>query len=220
MLPLLSGGATVKLDEYLMENFVLENIPNDWRIQSKLKGCDENTGWVDMLTFLQTCEKYLKKKHPKEEKRYSEKGECGKESKEDNSHSKKGKGGSKQKSDGEIKNPCGLPGYSKHDYKDCKYSARSKNFCGQVLTKKDFNEDGSKKKAAAEEQTCTEQVESASFKIGLDSDSDTDEEFEMAEQVDSDSDSDSDSNEDSNSDTDSDSEYCALMPRLIKKRVS
>ena len=29
MLPLLSGGATVKSDEYLLENFVLENIPNN-----------------------------------------------------------------------------------------------------------------------------------------------------------------------------------------------
>lgn len=32
----------VKSDEYLIEMFLLESIPNGWRIQSKLKGLDDN----------------------------------------------------------------------------------------------------------------------------------------------------------------------------------
>ena len=65
LLPLMLGGATVKSDEYTMENFVLENIPNDWTVQSELKGFSENTAWAEMLTFLQTCETYIKKVNPK-----------------------------------------------------------------------------------------------------------------------------------------------------------
>ena len=127
----MSGGATVKSDKYLMENFVLDNIPNDWRIQSELKGFGENTAWAEMLTFLQTCEKYIKKGQPKEEKSNSDKGDRGKGSKREDSRHKKDKDGSKKRNDGDIKNPCGLPGHSKHDYKDYKYNPRSKNYCGQ-----------------------------------------------------------------------------------------
>lgn len=82
-----------------------------------------------------------------------------------------------------YKNPCGLPGYCKHDYSYCKYNPRSKNFYGTQLTKKDFNEDGSKKKTASGEQTCTEVTKSISFQIETDSDSDEDEEFNMAKEA-------------------------------------
>lgn len=197
MLHLLSGGATVKSDEYLLENFVLENIPNKWLVQAELKGLDDNSGWSEMLTFLQTCEKYLnhKKQHPKEDKRPTEKG--------DRRRDEKKKSGSTTKSSGEIKNPCGFTGHSKHDYKDCKYNPRSKNFCGTQMAKKDFDEDGSKKKTSSGEQTCTEETKRVGFQIGPDSDSDEDEEFEMAEEV-----YDSESEEDS----------MESMPSLIKKK--
>ena len=72
-----------------------------------------------------------------------------------------------------------MPGHSKHDYKDCKYNPRSKNYCGTTLTKKDFNEDGSKKKTVSGKQTCTEGINRVSFKIGPESDLDSDEEFIM-----------------------------------------
>lgn len=62
------------------------------------------------------------------------------ESNNSNKNEKKAEGGG-----GAIKNPCGLPRHSKHDYKDCKYNKNSKSFCGTVMTK-DFNKDGSKKR--------------------------------------------------------------------------
>ena len=182
LLPLMSGGAAAKSDEYMMENFVLENIPKDWRIQAELKGFSENTPWAEMLTFLQTCEKYLKKVQPKEERTTSNKGTHDTDSNTNNSNQKGSKNGSDKGNDGIIKNPCGLPGHSKHDYKDCKYNPYSKNYCGTTLTKKDFNEDGSKNNKASGEQTCTEVTKKVSFQIGPESDPDSDEEFQMAEE--------------------------------------
>ena len=45
----------------MLKNFVFENIPKDWMMQSKLKGVNKNTSWTEVLAFLQTCEKYFKK---------------------------------------------------------------------------------------------------------------------------------------------------------------
>ena len=35
MLPLLQGGAKAKSDVYMLKNFVFENIPRDWMMQSE-----------------------------------------------------------------------------------------------------------------------------------------------------------------------------------------
>ena len=49
MLPLLQGGAKAKSGVYVLENFVFENIPKEWMMQSKYRkvGLNDNNSYHD-----------------------------------------------------------------------------------------------------------------------------------------------------------------------------
>ena len=71
-------------------------------------------------------------------------------------HKSKAKKDEKRKGKSDIKNPCKLSNHSGYDWKDCRYNAKSDNFCGTARSVRDYNDDGSlkeKKRTATAEVT-------------------------------------------------------------------
>ena len=142
-----SGGDGDQLTERELVKYISKNIPRSWKKDYKIaRGHREQTvlGAQRILLILEENEEKKKAKpatrgaRPKDPTR---KGRGGNGNRNGNGNGNGNGGGNR------IKNPCKLPGHSGHEYKDCFFNPKSKNFKGVVRLLKDYDKDGKLKQS-------------------------------------------------------------------------
>lgn len=121
----LENGEVAMTEDELVK-IITRNIPNSWKSRFKLANGHKSNTVTEALTVLILIEKEEKRVHKNTPTR--PKGGNRRPPNTSNNNDNGHKGNEKTK--GGPRNPCKLTGHQGHDYSDCKYNPRSKNYCG------------------------------------------------------------------------------------------
>ena len=177
-LPILNLSENAEsFDEEGLVKIITRNIPNSWKARFKMVNGHRSTTVAQAQKILHYIEKEDARvtksaykgggqKTPKN-KKYKNK----KKKPEDEGHRK-------------IGNPCKLPNHGGHDWSNCFFNPKSKNFKGVARTPKDYDSDGKLKKEVKEKEQNFRNEKKEKNKTTYESDESSDsdpEEFHMTE---------------------------------------
>ena len=135
--------------ELELVRIISRNIPSAWKSRFRLVDGHQATTTATALKKLILLEREEKRTQTQ---RLRGSGPSDKNNKKKNRR-KKGNGSNDDDGDDDKpRNPCKLPGHEGHDYKDCIYNPKSKNYKGVTRTLKDYDSNGKLKKEVKEKE--------------------------------------------------------------------